>query len=467
MANRRKGFLMMVVGLLLAISPPVLAEARYALIIGNGAYSSGPSLPPLNNPVNDAKAVADVLKTLGFEVTLRTNVSKREFFEALQVFQKKLADQPGQTGLVFYSGHGLRGANGNNYLIPVDAKLEFQEQIEWHGIAVERILGDMEAARAKTSLLIIDACRDVFLKSRSKGSVEPGMQVAQAPEGTLIAFATSPNKRALDYLERGDRHSPYVAALLEELPKPGRKVEDVLKAVGALVAARTDRLGPDKKQVPSIQSSLFGDFYFVPPAWTPPSQPASTPVASAAVSNPFPPTVSDEAPAEGSRPQAGQVFRDTLSDGTRGPAMVVIPAGEFWMGSPERETGREPIGDAGYAGRERRHRVKIEKAFALGQTEVTVGEFRRFADAMGYRTEAQRGVSAKGCTAYDARNNKWDWLAGLDWRKPGYEQTDSHQWCASVGMTPTGTWSGCQSKQGRRIGSLRKPSGNMRRERGR
>ncbi|MDG4550843.1 MAG: SUMF1/EgtB/PvdO family nonheme iron enzyme [Candidatus Contendobacter sp.] len=421
MANRRKGFLMMVVGLLLAISPPVLAEARYALIIGNGAYSSGPSLPPLNNPVNDAKAVADVLKKLGFEVTLRTNVSKREFFEALQVFQKKLADQSGQTGLVFYSGHGLRGANGNNYLIPVDAKLEFQEQIEWDGVAVERILGDMEAAQAKTSLLIIDACRDIFLKSRSKGSVEPGMQVAQAPEGTLIAFATSPNKRALDYLKEGDRHSPYVTALLEELPKPGRKVEDVLKAVGALVAARTDRLGPDKKQVPSIQSSLFGDFYFVSPASIPPSQPASTPVASAAVPSPFRPTVPDEAPAEGSRPQPGQVFRDTLSDGTRGPALVVIGAGEFWMGSPESEVGREP-GEA----KERRHRVKIERAFALGQREVTVGEFRRFVEATKYQTEAERDVGAKGCHAWSAEDGKADWRAGLSWRKPGYEQKDSY-----------------------------------------
>ncbi len=311
----------------------------------------------------------------------------------MQAFQKKLANQPGQTGLVFYSGHGLRGANGNNYLIPVDAKLEFQEQIEWDGIAVERILNDMEAAQAKTSLLIIDACRDTFLKSRSKGRVETGMQVAQAPEGTLMAFAT-PNKRALDYVKEGDQHSPYVAALLEELPKPGRKVEDVLKAVGALVAARTDKLGADKKQVPSIQSSLFGDFYFVPPASTPPSQPASTPVASASVPSPFRPTVPDEAPAEGSLFQVGQVFRDTLSDGTRGPAMVVISAGEFWMGSPESEVGREPGGAGG--AKERRHRVKIE----LGQYEVTVGEFRRFVDATRYQTDAEQGIEG-GCIAYD------------------------------------------------------------------
>jgi formylglycine-generating enzyme required for sulfatase activity len=427
MADRCKGFLMVVAGLLLAISPPVLAEARYALVIGNGAYSSGPSLPPLHNPVNDAKAMADALKKHGFEVTLRTDVPKREFFEALQAFQKKLANQPGQTGLVFYSGHGLRGANGNNYLIPVDAKLEFQEQIEWDGVAVERILNDMEAAQAKTSLLIIDACRDTFLKSRSKGSVEPGMQVAQAPEGTLIAFATSPNKRALDYVKEGDRHSPYVTAFLEELPKPGRKIEDVLKAVGASVAARTEKLGPDKKQVPSIQSSLFGDFYFVPPtggrsgsADDSGASPERVADGGSAPSSPRRP-VPEEAPAAGSRPPPGQVFRDTLSDGTRGPAMVVIPAGEFWMGSPESEVGREP-GEA----KERRHRVQIERAFALGQREVTVGEFRRFVDASGYQTEAERDVGAKGCYAWDAKDGKWNWRAGLIWRKPGYEQKDSH-----------------------------------------
>jgi formylglycine-generating enzyme required for sulfatase activity/serine/threonine protein kinase len=118
---------------------------------------------------------------------------------------------------------------------------------------------------------------------------------------------------------------------------------------------------------------------------------------------------------------AFQVFQDPQNDGTRGPAMVVIPAGEFWMGSPESEVGREP-GEA----KERRHRVQIERAFALGQREVTVGEFRRFVDASGYQTEAERDVGAKGCYAWDAKDGKWNWRAGLIWRKPGYEQKDSH-----------------------------------------
>ncbi|MDG4550191.1 MAG: formylglycine-generating enzyme family protein [Candidatus Contendobacter sp.] len=117
---------------------------------------------------------------------------------------------------------------------------------------------------------------------------------------------------------------------------------------------------------------------------------------------------------------AFQVFQDPLNDGTRGPALVVIPAGEFWMGSPESETGREP-GEA----KERRHRVQIERAFALGQREVTVGEFRRFADATGYQTDAE-GDAKNGCAVWNATDKKWDWQAGSSWRKPGYAQKDSH-----------------------------------------
>ncbi len=123
-------------------------------------------------------------------------------------------------------------------------------------------------------------------------------------------------------------------------------------------------------------------------------------------------------PAASEHP-AFQVFQDTLSDGTRGPALVVIPAGEFWMGSPESEAGREP-GEA----KERRHRVQIERALALGQYEVTVGEYKRFADASGYQTEAERDAK-NGCAAWNSKDKKWDWQAGLSWRNPGYKQTDS------------------------------------------
>ena len=102
--------------------------------------------------------------------------------------------------------------------------------------------------------------------------------------------------------------------------------------------------------------------------------------------------------------------------------MVVIPAGEFWMGSPESEVGRQPLEP-----NERRHRVKIARAFALGQFEVTVGEFERFVKASSYKTDAERNAGEQhGCAVWSATDNKSDWRVGLSWRKPGYEQSDAH-----------------------------------------
>ena len=96
----------------------------------------------------------------------------------------------------------------------------------------------------------------------------------------------------------------------------------------------------------------------------------------------------------------------------------MIPPGEFTMGSPEGEAGREK--DEGP-----QHRVKIGKAFALGQTEVTVGEFRRFVGASGHRTSAEQDAG-RGCFAWDKSDKKWDWRAGRNWREPGYAQGERH-----------------------------------------
>ena len=96
--------------------------------------------------------------------------------------------------------------------------------------------------------------------------------------------------------------------------------------------------------------------------------------------------------------------------------MVRLPAGCFQMGSPESETGRDSD--------ERPHRVCVE-TFEIGQREVTVGEFKRFAQVTGYQTDAERDAG-RGCYALNATGNKWDWRKGLSWRKPGYEQKDTH-----------------------------------------
>ena len=102
----------------------------------------------------------------------------------------------------------------------------------------------------------------------------------------------------------------------------------------------------------------------------------------------------------------GQQFTDALEDGGRGPLMVVVPHGAFRMGAAPGEPGAS---DA-----ERpQHYVRFDRGFAMGRTEVTVGQFRRFIDATGHETRAERrGFS----TVYDERRGNLVKHSGVDWR---------------------------------------------------
>ncbi|MDS4059589.1 MAG: SUMF1/EgtB/PvdO family nonheme iron enzyme, partial [Candidatus Contendobacter sp.] len=101
-----------------------------------------------------------------------------------------------------------------------------------------------------------------------------------------------------------------------------------------------------------------------------------------------------------------------------GPEMIRIAGVRFQMGSPESETGRESD--------ERLHSVTV-RDFEIGQDEVTVGEFTRFVNATGHRTDAERNAGGKeGCYAWSATTGKWDWRAGTDWRNPGFPQRDNY-----------------------------------------
>jgi len=111
--------------------------------------------------------------------------------------------------------------------------------------------------------------------------------------------------------------------------------------------------------------------------------------------------------------KSSKEFHDTLKDGSPGPRMVVIPAGTFLMGSPENEKSHNDD--------EHQHPVEIKQNFAIGKTEVTVGQFRRFVEATGYRTEAE---TAGGCFSFDGK--AWQQAADKNWRNPGFKQEDEH-----------------------------------------
>ncbi|MCM0019558.1 MAG: caspase family protein [Tagaea sp.] len=234
---------------LLASAAPAFAAKKVALVVGNAAYAEA----PLRNPVNDARAVARQLRGKGFEVLLRENVSKAQFNDAVADFGEKLS--AGDTALFFFAGHGMQ-VQGRNYLLPVDARITSEQRVRLEALDVEAVLDQTTAAKAKVSLVILDACRNNPFERRFR-STGGGLAQINAPEGTLIAYATAPGRVAAD----GEgANGLYTQALLKALAEPGLMVEEVFKSVRIEVARASGG-----SQIPWEASSLTGDFFFVPP----------------------------------------------------------------------------------------------------------------------------------------------------------------------------------------------------------
>lgn len=263
----------------LAVSQPVdgayAKEQRLALVIGNSSYQSA----PLKNPANDAADIAKTLRGLGFQVTLKQNQGREAMAQAIREFGNQL--KRGGTGLFYYAGHGMQ-VKGRNYLIPVDADIQSEDEVPYRSIDVNELLAKMESARNRINLVILDACRNNPF-ARSFRSSAQGLAQMEAPVGTLIAFATAPGSVAAD---GQGRNGLYTQHLLSAMNQPGLKIEDVFKRVRAGV-----RKDSGNRQVPWENTSLEGDFYFQQPG-----QAATGSSANAALL----------APTAGNAPQAAE-----------------------------------------------------------------------------------------------------------------------------------------------------------------
>ena len=253
-----------------AARPAAAQEQRVALVIGNNAYKDA----PLTNPVNDARAIADALRASGFAVTLRTDITHRDFLVALREFGDAL--RKGGVGVFYFAGHGMQ-IKGRNYLVPAGATIEREDEVAYAAVDAQAVLDKMEAAGNTTNLMILDACRNNPFARSFRSSVQ-GLAQMDAPVGTLVAFATSPGSVASDGT---GQNGLYTQHLLKAMRQPGIKVEDVFKQTRA--AVRRDSQG---KQIPWESTSMEGDFYFVqaapPPPPPPPAPPPPAPVVVAA-----------------------------------------------------------------------------------------------------------------------------------------------------------------------------------------
>ncbi len=254
--------------LLVVLSAPVQAAQRVALVIGNGSYAS----QPLNNPPNDAALMAETLRDVGFDVVEEIDADRRRMARAVRKFGSLLRDAgEDAVGFVFYAGHGIQ-SKGENYMIPVDAQIEDELDVELEGFPASTLLTSLGSAGNRLNIVVMDACRNNPYKAatRSSGS---GLARMDAPSGTFIAYSTSPGKVAAD--GRG-LNSPYTRALARSIQTPGAKVEEVFKTVRVAVMDWTDGA-----QVPWESSSLTGDFFF--------REKAPEPVAASEPSKPVQP----------------------------------------------------------------------------------------------------------------------------------------------------------------------------------
>jgi len=219
---------------------------RVALVIGNGAYPAS----PLRNPVNDARAISRALKDLGFDVTHRENQTQKAMADIIRQFGARLT--PGTVAVFYYAGHGMQ-VQGRNFLIPVDADVQAEDEVPYSTIDVGLLLGKMEQAKSPANIVILDACRDNPFARRFRPT-NTGLAQMDAPIGTLLAYATAPGSVARD---GGGENGVFTKHLVANLNTEGLAVEQLFKRVRVAVAQETR-----ETQVPWESSSLKGEFVF-------------------------------------------------------------------------------------------------------------------------------------------------------------------------------------------------------------
>lgn len=233
-----------------ALASAIHALPRTALVIGNSAYSDA----PLRNPSNDANAVGDELKRLGFSVDLQINAKRDAMDNALQNFSASLAKNRG-IGLFYFAGHGLQ-LDWRNFLVPVDAHLDTADDVVRQTVEIGNLLKSLGKVGNPMNIVVLDACRDNPFGSEHRTG--KGLSQMDAPIGTLLAYATAPGNVASDGV---GKNGLYTENLIREMAAPDAKIEDVFKRVRLAV-----RRSSQGQQIPWESTSLEEDFYFIPPA---------------------------------------------------------------------------------------------------------------------------------------------------------------------------------------------------------
>jgi len=225
-------------------------QDRYALVIGNGSYAE---LGELKNARNDATDMAAVLKDLGFEVTSLIDADLIAMENAVSRFSRQLSTSPNTMGVFYFAGHGVQ-SNGMNYLIPTDARISEEFYLKLRALPVQAIFEDLQNAKNRLNIIILDACRDNPFSWARSGT--RGLSVVSSqPPGSIIVYATSAGSTAL---EGTGRNGVFTGELLKHLKTSGIDVMEVFNRTGAAVQQATNG-----KQNPAIYTQFFDKAYFI------------------------------------------------------------------------------------------------------------------------------------------------------------------------------------------------------------
>ena len=237
--------------------PPALAlrsgwaadtdPSRLALVIGNSAYRDA----PLTNPGNDARAIAGLFSEAGFTVDARLDATRNGMMEAIERFGAALRRPEIRQVVFYYAGHGVQ-LDWRNYLLPVDAMVTSADQVRQRCIDLNQLLLQLGAARNKTFIIILDACRNNPFGNTYQPELK-GLSQFDAPVGSLIAYATSPGNVASD---GSGKNGLYTENLVRELSQRSTRIEDALKRVRLNV-----RLASRGAQIPWETTSLESDVF--------------------------------------------------------------------------------------------------------------------------------------------------------------------------------------------------------------
>ena len=227
-------------------------ENRVALVIGNSNYKFN----RLDNPINDAADMAAALRSLNFEVTLLRDATLAQMRSATRNFEEAVTGA--DVALIFYAGHGIE-AKGRNFMIPVNADIKREFELEDQAYNASQWLDMLEGAKGRNAqrvnIVILDACRDNTL-TRSWRNTAGGLARMDAPSGTILVYSTAPGKVAADGAA-GQRNSPFTKHFLQAIQTANTPIELVLRETRRRVVAETKG-----EQVPWEHSSLVGEFVF-------------------------------------------------------------------------------------------------------------------------------------------------------------------------------------------------------------